>query len=253
MLGNIWLLFLLPWPSSGASLLAAEDNTTYAVNHLRVKRAAAAIGNVIAGVSFGGQSATAIASSLDAAGYTVATVIQVENHTKWKLVNGQSWTKWGHIIGAPHSIRPGYKEVLKTHKTKGTVVGSAGVLYYKFEGLNEYLAVVWHAPYNFNHLSNYLAIGLYNQNDFDEFRSYRQGYNRMRNHQTTTMVGDPTWRGCSDLYYYRTNVCKTYSPSVEVHGTMGTSHHPVITIKVFARRSKNRAPESPLYPSSHVG
>lgn len=206
-------------------------------NTIRVRRAPvgglAITSAAIAGASLVGTSASQLARGLSLAGWGVATVIEIENRTKRRFTNPFVWLKWGKVEDIPVTIRSGEAEAVKTHKTAHTAVGSAGKLAYHIEGLDEVLYIVWHAPYNFNHLSNYLAIGMYNGKDATDKNIYYQ----MRNgpEGATSKVGQPTWPGCQQEYYSSINPCTTYSPNLKVTGTMGTSHHPVMHIEVTER------------------
>ena len=45
-------------------------------------------------------------------------------------------------------------------KTSGTATGSYGTVSWLIEALNRRVVVMWSAPFNFNHHSNWLAVGL---------------------------------------------------------------------------------------------
>lgn len=243
------LLLMQFWSSEATPLDAGvNSSSTEVVNQHRVKRFLTGFlsANIIAGASMAGTTSTGIALSLKNRGFTVAVVIVIENHTKWKLINGQSWTRWGHVSTAPVEIEPGQKEAWQAHKTMGTVVGSAGIIYYHVKGLDEVIGIVWHAPYNFNHLSNYLAIGMFSDDRFNSNRYFSSGYHTMRNGSPSGTLSSswPSWPWCAREYYYNTRFCRTVSPYIEVQGTMGTSHHPTINIKIKARHSLNVAPSN---------
>ena len=207
--------------------------------------AAATVGNIIAGASLAGTSASALANSLSSEGYIVATVIEIENHTKWGLYDAKSWAKWGQIRTAPSIVKPGEKEAWTTHKTNLSVVGSAGVIYYSLEGLDEVLAIAWDVPVNQIDYSNYLAIGLYSGDDFEGIKTFDEGYDILRNGKPSTQPSttSPTWPWSGRDYYSTIEVCQTCSPNILVHCSMGTSRHPTIEIKVYARNSSNKAPK----------
>lgn len=245
-----YLLFVLCWSCSAIPTWPVDVNSTTATpspsfTQNREKRApvlsSGAAAAIIAGVSLGTTTASQLAAGLQGQGFTVGVVIEIENYTKWPLSGGQSWTKWGYVKNTIQTIDPGTKEAWQAHKTKGTVVGSAGIISYKINGLDEYIAIVWHAPYNFNHLSNVLAVGVYKKKNWDAVKYWSTIYDKMINKDLTQTeyLGYPDWPGCRDLYYYSTNVCSTYSPNVQVDATMGTSHHPTISIKVHARSASN--------------
>ncbi len=60
----------------------------------------------------------------------------------------------------------GKREVITARKTSGTATGSWGIASWDItdstNGKTESVAVMWSAPFNFDHHSNWLAVGVYN-------------------------------------------------------------------------------------------
>ena len=142
----LYLLLALCWSPSIAS---PSFNTSSANQEPRAGRTVAissgAVSALIAGTSLAGTSESDISKHLSS--FDVSADIEIENFTKWPLVDGTAgYVRWGQIKTSVASVEPGRKEAWQVHKSPSSWTGTAGVITYKVEGLDEYLAIVWHAP-----------------------------------------------------------------------------------------------------------
>ena len=187
------------------------DDNTRAKRDLGVSAAVA--GAAIAGASLGGQTAAQIAQAL---GFSVGGAIEIENLSKYWLSEGEIWKDYGVYKEGPTEVEPGVKEVWQVHKSSWTTAGTSGIIGYCI-GCNQngrttttylkqnktaHLYIVWHAPYNFNHGSNYLAIGLYKYpTSIPLWKMYE--------HLSKEAVGaeNPYHNKCSELWWAVPDVC----------------------------------------------
>ncbi|XP_070191308.1 tereporin-Ca1-like isoform X2 [Littorina saxatilis] len=93
-------------------------------------------------------------------GYRVTAGIEVENWTKFPLSDASATMKGGVLSVAPYSIMPASRQALVGRKTWGTATGSYGTVSWRIAHSNQRLVVMWSAPFNFNHYSNWLGVGI---------------------------------------------------------------------------------------------
>lgn len=108
-------------------------------------------------------SGTSMISSLAAAcgtDYSVVCTIEVENWTKYALVYPESALTNGEIKHPPVVVLPGKREAFITHKTGHIAFGTFGTASWVIAKANRRAVVMWSCPFNFNHFSNKLAVGL---------------------------------------------------------------------------------------------
>lgn len=222
---------------------ASLNKTLSSENHARPKRGAAAIASMIfpyilPGATLLGSSIYQIQAASQHA-YSVAATIKIENHTKWDLKRAWNWIKWGQIKHGPTRVNAGKMEVWEAHKTTGTVAGTAGTIQYNVGGLNQWLGITWHAPYNFNFLSNFLSIGIFVGNSgWHQSNLYDRMKNGHRNYPTSNEL-------CRQYYYYGIVTCRATGAHYTIEATMGTSHHPLIDVRIYANEARNMAPSPP--------
>ena len=92
--------------------------------------------------------------------YRVTCTIDVYNFTNRALKNPQIQLENGDFFEAPISIAPGTKTKVLTHKKTLSFYGIEGTLSWDFGDETSRIIAMFSAPFNFNHYSNTLAVGL---------------------------------------------------------------------------------------------
>ncbi|CAH1779988.1 unnamed protein product [Owenia fusiformis] len=172
---------------------------------------------IAAGTSLIGTTTSALAAQT---GYQVTVGIEMENYSKWLLSDPRGANWWGQISTPPTSVKPRTKETMIAHKTGWLATGTSGVASWKFvKGGSAYRVIVmWSIPWNQNHNSNWLGIGILPEQPFDP--SFNDMYYRT----------DNSWF-VKKAYYRNTNTLRFCKYDVCVSGSMGTTHRPQATIR----------------------
>ena len=184
---------------------------------------ATAIGLAISGASV----AVAGAEAANNAGTRVVVQLEVIDLFKWPLENPVTHIHGGVVETQARHVQPGMKEMMVMRKTHHTATGSYGTVSWVILGRE--VIVMWSAPYNFNHYSNWLGVGIsYNgAHDSDTFDDM--------------YYGSRSWFKKEEYYYYTRDVTKC-DDVICVRGNMGTSHHPKIRIVVYPINDSFLAP-----------
>ena len=185
---------------------------------------AAAIGLAISGASV----AAAGVQAGQNAGTRVVVQLEIIDLTKWPLTNPVTHIHGGVVEVQARHVTPGMKEMMVMRKTYHQATGSYGTVSWDIKGRE--VLVMWSAPFNFNHYSNWLGVGIGNVGT-----QTGNTYNAM-------YYGAPTWFKRDEYYYYTRDVTKC-DDLICVRGNMGTSHHPKIRIVVYPVSEENLAPK----------
>jgi len=155
--------------------------------------------------------------------YCVAFVMEVNNHTHWTFKTPFCYPKSGHIQKQPdpRGILPGCQSVISGHKTSSTATGTYGTISWEVEGLDVRVIIMWSVPYNQNHFSNWLALGVINK---EEHTSKQFGFSKMYHGKPTGFKRSEFYKKCSLLIYS--------NGRLKLEGNMGSSHKTTITINV---------------------
>ncbi|XP_066529090.1 DELTA-actitoxin-Afr1c-like isoform X2 [Hoplias malabaricus] len=121
----------------------------------------------VVGLSLIGTTADQISASIK----TMRNVtIQITNNSKkYTLANPRTHTTSGYCYHTPQpTIPPNYHEVCSFSKTANVACGAVGVLTYqilteKEEYIGE-LSIMFSVPFNYNHYTNWFALGIFKHN-----------------------------------------------------------------------------------------
>nr|KAG5686945.1 hypothetical protein BaRGS_029483 [Batillaria attramentaria] len=122
-----------------------------------------------------------------------------------------------------------------TRKTGLCATGSSGTVSWKVEGLNRRVYVMWSVPFNHDHYSNWLAVGL-----------SRKGYTK---HPDDNVLFDQMYDGASDEnvsferheYWTSMDPIKFSDGDISLEATMGSSHKAEVRVIVRPVDNKNLA------------
>jgi len=154
--------------------------------------------------------------------HCVGFVMQIENDTCWPMKDPICHPNRGLIQKPPTDIEPGGRTHIIGHKTSGTATGSCGTVSW-CTGYNLRVMVMWSVPYNQNHYSNWLAVGLRQKDDHENEPA--GWFNKMYYEKVEgTVLGE---------FYYKCPQISYLGGAIKVVGTMGSSHKAEITIKVM--------------------
>ena len=165
--------------------------------------------------------------------YCVACELMVENQTRWQLQDPVAVNVRGYIKIPPSAIQPGSKKAMITHKNGGTTTGTCGTVVWKVSvaGSEFYILVMWSVPFNQNHYSNWLAIGLTQDETVAQSSNL---FNKM-------YYNDFEWFVRQE-YYRDSRTIRITNSYVELEGIMGTNHKPEVKIVVKPKEAKDYAP-----------
>nr|UMA82392.1 venom-related protein conoporin [Conus ebraeus] len=112
---------------------------------------------VKAGTSLAGTTLQSLADP----GFSVTCTIQVENWTRYALMYPTVLT-WGNpaVTSAPTAILPTKIEAFSTRKPRSTATGVSGTVSWELQGAHRRFVLMWSAPFNFNHHSNWMGVGM---------------------------------------------------------------------------------------------
>ena len=152
--------------------------------------------------------------------YRVAVTMNIINATKWPMTNPRCYTHGGVIVVQPSEISSGCKEMMVMRKRYHLPTGSYGTLSWDING--KQVIVMWSAPFNFDFYSNTLAVCIaehYGNNHSES--SFHEMYNEEKDYFTREEYRNST-----------RNILKTVDGIICVHGSMSTTHKPVVEILV---------------------
>lgn len=205
--GTVFLVMIV----SPIAYVAAEPFTA-------ISAAAAAIS---AGTSLAGTTMSGLMNN----GYSVTCGIEIENWTRFPLTHPMSSIGGGYLSVPPQAVLPSKREAMVSHKNSGTATGTYGTVSWLIKDNNRRVVVMWSAPYNFNHYSNWMGVGIttagvttHNNNWFD-LMYYRSS--------------DRDLGFSREEYYYTVNTILYRDAKFEIRGTMGSSHKAEAKIKVI--------------------
>ncbi len=114
--------------------------------------------------------ATSLGNLLNGVNYSVKCGIEIENWTKWTLDEPSTYMNRGYVSTPAKTILPGSKEAVVTHKAGGTATGTSGTVAWNLGDTGKKVIVMWSAPFNHDHYSNWLAVDVqaeHTKYDFD--------------------------------------------------------------------------------------
>nr|AXS67881.1 coluporin-9 [Colubraria reticulata] len=92
--------------------------------------------------------------------YRVNTVIQVENWSRYALLNPVVRLGDGVITSLPYNILPGQREAFVTRDSYYVATGSYGTVSWEVAGADRMFVLMWCEPYDINLYSNWMGLGL---------------------------------------------------------------------------------------------
>ncbi|KAK7102359.1 hypothetical protein V1264_020589 [Littorina saxatilis] len=131
-----------------------EQNARLTTSQQEITVAAASA--ISSGTSLAGTSTHTLMQD----GYRVTVGIEVENWTRFHLSRPHVQLKGGALSMAPSLIVPAAREVMIARKTSGTATGSCGTVSWLIQDVGRRLVIMWSAPFNFNHHSNWVGVGI---------------------------------------------------------------------------------------------
>nr|UYP38775.1 mytiporin 8 [Mytilus galloprovincialis] len=149
-----------------------------------------------------------------ATGYSVMCTIVIENWTKYVLIDPVSYINGGQISSPPTVVGPGKKEMFITHK-KCTATGTYGTASWLISSTNQRAVVMWSCPYNFNHHTNRLAVGLTAKGTI----KHQNWFDQMNHKESSSNLNF-----VREEYYNDTKTISNKNDNFEITGTMGTTH-----------------------------
>ncbi|XP_071121749.1 tereporin-Ca1-like [Mytilus edulis] len=150
------------------------------------------------------------------ANYRVVCTIEVENWTKYNLVNPHATIKKGELQSSPVFIRPTLREKFTAHKSYWGFSGTYGVASWRIDdGEGRRAVVMWSCPYNFWWHSNYLGVGLAEP----ATERHRDWFHQMYNEGNGNGL-----RFVRSRYDKHTPTIRTNDGKFEITGIMGTAH-----------------------------
>lgn len=162
------------------------------------------------------------------ADYSIRVTIEIENVSKWTLGSPQTFGHGGYISVAPRQVAPNFNELMIARKTGHTATGSYGTVSWEVQG--RLVIVMWTEPYNFNHYTNVLAIGMiqpweHTDDTYDNIYYGKKSYQHM--------AKGSFYGTTSNLFVCDDLICMS--------GTMGTAHKPTVVVIVGPASDKNFA------------
>nr|AXS67892.1 coluporin-20 [Colubraria reticulata] len=92
--------------------------------------------------------------------YRVHAVIQVENWTRYALLNPIVRLGGGVITSLPYNVLPGEREAFAARKSDFGPTGSYGIVIWEVAGTDRLFVLMWSEPYDFTFHNNYLGLGM---------------------------------------------------------------------------------------------
>ena len=181
-----------------------------------------------------GESVANVAKMFIDLGHDVSCRINVKNFTNSSLKAPNIEIIGGQLAVAPDIVRAGGSESMLGHKTKGCATGAYGTVSYDITigGSSHRIFIMYCAPYNFNHYSNTLAIGIGSTttpNDKDLFQKMYDG-------EVSGLIQEK--RG---EYYYNSRMITVENSVIRVTGIMDTDHKAEVKICVYPIEKKHAA------------
>nr|UYP38774.1 mytiporin 7 [Mytilus galloprovincialis] len=150
-----------------------------------------------------------------AAVYSVMCTIVIENWTKYRLEDAVAHINDGQISSPPTVVHPGKREMFITHYKEGTATGTYGTASWLISSTDQRAVVMWSCPWNFNHYTNHLAVGLTEKGTTKHEDWFDQMY---------TKKSGSNLHFVREEYYNDTKTISHKNDNFEITGTMGTTH-----------------------------
>nr|DAZ86985.1 TPA_inf: venom-related protein Conoporin [Conus judaeus] len=169
---------------------------------------------------------------LAATNYKVTCVIQVENWTRYALMYPTVLTLGSPAVSsAPTAILPTKKEAFATHKPRSTATGVSGTVSWELQGAERRFVLMWAAPYNFNHYSNWMGVGMTREGLVDVAPG-NTWFNQMYYGSSS---GNLNFK--RKEFYYNTDPFIYSNEKFEAEGDMTNGHH--AQVRVIIRPTRN--------------
>lgn len=161
-------------------------------------------------------------SSIMPRNYHVVFGIEVENLTKYKLENSETYLTSGEISIPASDIRPGYKEAMvATKKPYWPAFGICGIVSWLISGCNRRLVIMftlpWPAFLNYIKYTNKLSVGISDVGITEHDSKWHKTMKKLNN----------TYPGLNfktEEYINSTRPVKVADETFQVSGIMGTGH-----------------------------
>ncbi|XP_076449273.1 tereporin-Ca1-like [Babylonia areolata] len=187
--------------------------------------------SITAGTSLEGTSTLALLQD----GYRVTCGVEVENWTCHPLTLPHVQLGRGTLTLAPSAVAPATREVMVARKISGLAEGTFGTVSWLIQPMNRRLVVMWSAPFNFNHFSNWLGVGLTGE-DVIAHAPGNDWFDQMYYGESTPQLQFERGEYYADI---RPVVCR--DADFEVEGIMGSDHKAVVKVILRPQDPKNFA------------
>ncbi|XP_072050230.1 tereporin-Ca1-like [Amphiura filiformis] len=180
---------------------------------------------------------TSTVATIREMGYSVCLGIEIENWTKYPLTEPIIRRCKGYVNSPPSRIPPGKNTTMEVRKTGFIWAGSYGTVSWKVATgdpkADRRVVVMWGMPYNHNHYSNTLAVGLTNpgetkhreDNDWLNLMLYdKKPKDKVIKKKSEASTGPVNFDYQRGEYYFSTEEIEEGDDKFEVVGYMGSTH-----------------------------
>ncbi|XP_055351583.1 tereporin-Ca1-like [Paramacrobiotus metropolitanus] len=158
-------------------------------------------------------------ASASQSAYCVAATLRLNNYTPWHLQLESCHLNYGQTESVIHTVRPGAYSIMAMHKTGGSTSGTSGTIAWRLEGRPTSVILMWSVPYNQNHHSNWLGVGV-GERGRHSAETFQEMY-----------YGEETYFSRKDFYRLVDPVLYANN-GVTITGVMGTAHKTDIVVDV---------------------
>ncbi|KAL3870273.1 hypothetical protein ACJMK2_038350, partial [Sinanodonta woodiana] len=182
----------------------------------------AAAGAVSAGSSLTGTTL----SNLMNPNFKISCGIEVENWSKFPLIQPAVRIFAGALSTPPGNILPSKKEAMVARKSSDSATGTFGTVSWLVEGQARRIVLMWAAPYDFNLFSNWLGVGIttpgviFHAEENDWY--YQMYYGR----------SSDSLRFNRSAFYWESSPVIYTDDLIQISGTMSTGHQAQVKITV---------------------
>lgn len=173
----------------------------------------------------------------------VGVAIQIENWTKFPLLNPEVRLYKGNIVTPPGQIAPGSRDAIALEKgggCNGTFGTISWLISMGSESASRRVVVMWYMPFNFNHHVNKLAVGITKPG----VKSVHQDGNAWYYYMAEDAKKDVRHRFQYERrdFYWAVRTAEVSDELFEVQGTCGNTHVCEAKITILPKRNKDVAP-----------
>ncbi len=226
--------------------------------------AATSCREIMAGLLIEGPSliGTEAAELTAAENYSVVCTLEIQNYTKWPMVDPIVYNHQGWLKTLPVDVLPGHREALVSHKNGWTATGIFGTVSWQMQNPDtvERVLVMWCCPYNYQIWANELAVSIIESDEHDDaeglttklYRTPLEKWNKLRMHlrrlkesklrDYDKVLMEMDRRGYSGKKKTLTDV-RSGGRTVIVEGVMGSHWKTEAKISVFPNFYEDLAPD----------